>query len=149
MTERTDTPSASTGVTDLETDLNYTRQIRFDLINKYANKKSDPEQDNGAEDDAFLRELLNDADRASLGRSRIKVEKSKSENQAEIAGALALLLTNPAVATQRMGNIDYTKVGPPSLPNEPTPEIVEGEFSEVTGPTDNFDSFSAKIKSMG
>lgn len=108
-----------------DADLEFTRQIRRDLINEM--KKQGLPTD--LKDRALLLTALNDCDRTALMIKKIKSDEGMGNKAAAAASMLATLLNDPRVKQIGIADASVSRQVVPALPADlEAPVVKEGEL---------------------
>lgn len=119
-----------------EQDLNRTRQVRSDIINEFT---KDGVKVTDLESTKVLLTVLNDSDKSSLGRMKIKSEDKNNATNSNTASIIASFLTKVSAGAGFNGT---STASIPELPADiPAPVILPGE-TDIGVRNTNFDEFS-------
>lgn len=103
-------------------DINYTNQVRKDLVKKLVKEAIVVPEDKS--DKIMLLGLLDGIDRNILSRAKIKVDKKSADNSSAVADMVSQALG--LIPTQQLSK--NPDIQSPTLPDDiPLPALVEGE----------------------
>lgn len=126
-------------VDDDDKDLEYTRQVRMDLIKSMT--KTGMPTDN--RDRMTLLSTLDGIDRVAIAKKKIKSDEGISNSKAMAAETIAMLFMDPRLKKTLEVKPDETREIPKLRNDLETPKLVEGEL-EITQQQESYDSFMSK-----
>lgn len=124
-----------------DNDLEYVRQKRVKIIDKL--------MENGVPEDtesvSLLLGALNDMDRTSIGKKRIKVEADSIAVNKQAADLIASIYSSPNSKNIGFEDIDVVAVAIPSVEGKlPTVELLPGEMAVGAAQVD-YDGFMKRV----
>lgn len=123
-----------------DADLEFTRQIRRDLINEM--KRDGLPKD--AKDRALLLAALNDSDRTALMIKKIKSDEGMGNKAAAAASMLASLLNDPRIKSIGIAEVGAVRQVTPALPADiENPVVKEGEL-DMTPSNESYATFTER-----
>lgn len=126
----------------VDQDIEYVRVKRKEIIG-HLTKQGVPE-DNGQL--ALLLGALNDMDRTSLGRKKIKADNDATANNKQAADLIASIFTRPDSKQLGMTDLDGLVGNIPNVDNLlPNVEVLPGEMA-VNPPQLDYDAFMNKVQ---
>lgn len=127
----------------VDQDIEYVRGKRKEIIN-HLTKKGVPEDDKQV---ALLLSALNDMDRTSLSRKKIKVESDTAANNKQAADLIASIFMQPDSKKLGMAAVDGMLGTIPSVEGRlPEVEVLPGEMA-VNPPQLDYNAFMSKFES--
>lgn len=126
----------------VDQDIEYVRVKRKEIIG-HLTKQGVPEDNSQL---ALLLGALNDMDRTSLGRKKIKADNDATANNKQAADLIASIFTRPDSKQLGMTDLDGLVGNIPNVDNLlPNVEVLPGEMA-VNPPQLDYDAFMNKVQ---